>query len=132
MILGDHGPAVRQQPHVALAGIDHRLHREGHALLELEAGARLERSSVRGPAIIGAGARLTDCYVGPYTAIGAGARIENAEIERSIVAAGATITHVGCRLSGSVIGRNVRVFRDFSLPRALRLQVGDGSEVALY
>ena len=34
----------------------------------VEAGARLERSAGRGPAIIGAGARLTDCYVGPYTA----------------------------------------------------------------
>ena len=31
----------------------------------IEPGARLERSAVRGPAIIGAGARLTDCYVGP-------------------------------------------------------------------
>src|SRR5450759_902698 len=32
----------------------------------VEAGARLERSSVRGPAIIGARAHLIDCYVGPY------------------------------------------------------------------
>src|SRR3954463_1811218 len=36
----------------------------------IEAGAHLERSTVRGPAIIGAGARLIDAYVGPYTAIG--------------------------------------------------------------
>src|SRR5579872_963740 len=32
----------------------------------IEEGATLERSSVRGPAIIGAGAQLRDCYVGPY------------------------------------------------------------------
>src|SRR6202012_2045943 len=36
----------------------------------IEPGARLERSSVRGPAIIGAGAQLTDAYIGPYTAVG--------------------------------------------------------------
>src|SRR3954462_5687090 len=47
----------------------------------VEAGARLERCTVRGPSIIGAGARLTDCYVGPYTAIGAECTIERAEVE---------------------------------------------------
>src|ERR1700729_276995 len=36
----------------------------------IEKGARLERTIVRGPAIVGAGAQLTDCYIGPYTAIG--------------------------------------------------------------
>jgi len=30
-----------------------------------------------------------------------------------------------------VVGREARIFRDFSMPRALRLQVGDGDEVAL-
>jgi glucose-1-phosphate thymidylyltransferase len=93
--------------------------------------ASVSASVIVGPAVIGAGARIADAYIGPYTAIGAGARIEGAEIERSIVSAGAAITHVGCRLAGSVIGRNARVFRDFSLPRALRLQVGEGTEIAL-
>src|SRR3982074_1690152 len=36
----------------------------------IEPGARLERTIVRGPAIVGAGAQLRDCYIGPYTAIG--------------------------------------------------------------
>ena len=35
----------------------------------VEAGARVVRSSVRGPAIIGAGALIEHAYVGPYTAI---------------------------------------------------------------
>src|SRR5215218_2987175 len=34
----------------------------------VEAGARLERATVRGPAIVGAGTRLADAYIGPYTA----------------------------------------------------------------
>src|SRR5207237_5206888 len=38
----------------------------------IEAGARLQRTTVRGPAVIGADARLHDCYVGPHTALGAG------------------------------------------------------------
>jgi glucose-1-phosphate thymidylyltransferase len=81
--------------------------------------------------VIGPDAQIAHAYIGPYTSIGAGARIEGAEIERSIVAAGASITHVGGRLVASVVGRDARIFRDFSLPRALRLRVGDGTVVAL-
>jgi hypothetical protein len=39
--------------------------------------------------------------------------------------------HVGSRLVSSVVGRDARVFRDFSVPRAVRLRVGDGTEIAL-
>lgn len=93
--------------------------------------ARVETTVIRGPAVIGAGAHVRDAYVGPYTAIGEGVRIEGAEIEHSIVLAGATILHIGGRLEASVVGRDARVVRDFSLPRALRLHIGDGAEVAL-
>jgi glucose-1-phosphate thymidylyltransferase len=95
-----------------------------------------ERASVRGsvivgPTVIGPGACIADAYIGPYTSIGAGARIEGTEVERSIISAGASIMHIGGRLVTSVVGRDARIFRDFSLPRALRLQVGEGTEVAL-
>jgi glucose-1-phosphate thymidylyltransferase len=93
--------------------------------------ASLRSSVVVGPAVIGPGARVADAYIGPYTSIGAGAQIEGAEIERSIISPGASVLHLGGRLVSSVVGRDARIFRDFSLPRALRLQVGDGTEVAL-
>ena len=54
-------------------------------------GAVLERSTVRGPAIIGAGARLVDAYIGPYTAIGRHCVIESAEIEHSILLEGSSV-----------------------------------------
>ena len=96
-----------------------------------------ERASVRssvivGPTVIGPGAHVSDAYIGPYTSIGAGAQIEGAEIDCSIISSGASILHVGGRIISSVVGRDARVFRDFSLPRALRLRVGDGTEVALW
>jgi glucose-1-phosphate thymidylyltransferase len=93
--------------------------------------ASVRASIIVGPTVIGPDARLADAYIGPYTSIGAGAQIEGVEIERSIVADGASITHVGGRIVASVVGRKARVSRDFSLPRALRLRVGDGTEVAL-
>jgi glucose-1-phosphate thymidylyltransferase len=93
--------------------------------------AMVRSSVIVGPTVIGPGAHVSEAYIGPYTSIGASSVIEGVEIERSIVDAGARITHVGCRLVSSVIGRDARVYRDFSLPRALRLRVGDGTEVAL-
>lgn len=93
--------------------------------------ASVHASVIVGPTVIGPGARITDSYIGPYTSIGERARVEGAEVERSIIAPGASVMHVGGRLVASVVGRDARVFRDFSLPRALRLRVGDGTEVAL-
>jgi glucose-1-phosphate thymidylyltransferase len=88
-------------------------------------------SVICGPVIVGAGAHVADSYIGPHTSIGERVSVEGVEIERSIVFAGASILHVGGRLVGSVVGREARVFRDFSVPRAMRLQVADGDEVAL-
>jgi glucose-1-phosphate thymidylyltransferase len=91
----------------------------------------VESSVIIGPAIVGPGALVVESYIGPYTSIGAHAHIEGAEVERSIILAGASIMHVGGRLVASVVGRDARVARDFSLPRAMRLTVGDGGEVVL-
>jgi glucose-1-phosphate thymidylyltransferase len=97
----------------------------------IEAGARLTRCAVRGPAIVGAGAALTDCYVGPYTAVGEGCRIENAEVEHSILLAGAAVCDLAGRMESSLLGRNVRIGRDSGQPRAYRFLVGDNSEIAI-
>jgi glucose-1-phosphate thymidylyltransferase len=97
----------------------------------VEAGAVLERSTVRGPAIIGAGARLTDCYIGPYTAVGERCEIENAEVEHSILLSGAVVRDLEGRMESSLLGRNVKIERDRRQPRAYRFMVGDNSEVGI-
>ena len=97
----------------------------------VEPGARLERSTVRGPAIIGAGTSLTDSYVGPYTAIGENCSIENAEVEHSILLAGSAVRDLAGRMESSLLGRNVRIGRDHRQPRAYRFLVGDNSEVGI-
>ncbi|HUB73369.1 MAG TPA: glucose-1-phosphate thymidylyltransferase [Solirubrobacteraceae bacterium] len=94
-------------------------------------GARLERTTVRGPAIIGAGARLCDCYVGPYTAIGERCEISSSEIEHSILLAGATVSGLDGRMESSLLGRNVTVRRGQRQPRAYRFMVGDNSDISI-
>jgi glucose-1-phosphate thymidylyltransferase len=97
----------------------------------IEPGARLERTTVRGPAIIGADARLLDCYIGPYTAIGERCEITGSEVEHSILLAGCTVSHLDGRMESSLLGRNVTVRRGDRQPRAYRFMVGDNSDISI-
>jgi glucose-1-phosphate thymidylyltransferase len=94
-------------------------------------GARLERSTVRGPAVIGARAHLIDAYVGPYSAIGEDCVIESAEVEHSILLAGSSVRHLDGRMEASLLGRNVHIARSDGQPRAYRFMVGDNSEIGI-
>jgi glucose-1-phosphate thymidylyltransferase len=94
-------------------------------------GARLERATVRGPAIVGRGTRITDAYIGPYTAIGDDVTIDNAELEHSIVLSGSSIADLEYRIEASLIGKNVRIGRGPALPKAYRFVVGDNADVQI-
>jgi glucose-1-phosphate thymidylyltransferase len=94
-------------------------------------GAILERSTVRGPAVVGRGARIVDSYIGPYTAIGDDVVIERSEIEHSIVLAGSSVRDLPGRIEASLIGRGVNISRTQSLPRVFRFVVGDNSDITL-
>jgi glucose-1-phosphate thymidylyltransferase len=97
----------------------------------VERGAKIERSVVRGPVIIGADAHVSGAYIGPFTAIGNGVELKDTEIEHSIVLEGAKITDLGTRIEDSLIGRNVRIFRLPVRPSAYRFMLGDNSEVGI-
>jgi glucose-1-phosphate thymidylyltransferase len=117
-----------------LTGDPSRRGRDGNRIegrVQIHPDASVRDSVIAGPVVIAAHAQVADAYIGPYTAIGKGATVEGAEVERSIIADGASVVHVGTRITASVVGPGARVYRDFSLPRALRLNVGDDSEVGI-
>jgi glucose-1-phosphate thymidylyltransferase len=97
----------------------------------LEKGARLERTVVRGPAVIGAGSHISDSYIGPYSAIDADVVITGSEVEHSIVLAGSRISDLDARLEASLLGRNVTVGRSLGMPKTLQFLVGDNAEIAI-
>ncbi len=97
----------------------------------IEAGARLERATVRGPAVIGAGALVRDAYIGPYTAVGDRCVIEGAEVEHSILLEGASVRGLDGRMESSLLGRDVAISRGVRQPRAYRFMVGDQSEIGI-
>ena len=96
----------------------------------IEAGAVVERSVIRGPAIIGAEARIIRAYVGPFTSIGCRTEIRDSEIEHSIVLEGSVISDIS-RVGDSLIGCNVRIHRLPVKPSAYRFMLGDNSEVGI-
>jgi glucose-1-phosphate thymidylyltransferase len=95
----------------------------------IEAGAVIEHSVVRGPAIIGARARITRAYVGPFTSIMNDVTIRESEIEHSIVLEGSVIQDLSTRVADSLIGKNVKITRLPLKPSAYRFMLGDNSEV---
>jgi len=97
----------------------------------IEEGAVLERSSVRGPAIIGAGARVIDAYIGPYSAIGERCVVERAEVEHAIMLEGSSVRDLDARMESSLLGRDVTIARSLGQPRAYRFLVGDRSDIGI-
>jgi glucose-1-phosphate thymidylyltransferase len=104
-------------------------HIEGR--VAIEAGVRLERARVRGPAVIGAGSQISDAYIGPYTAIGENVTIERSELEHSIVLSGSSVRDIPGRIEASLIGRDVNVSRSLGLPQAYRFVVGDNADISI-
>src|SRR3546814_17451207 len=88
--------------------------------------------SICGPAIIGANTKLTDCYVGPYSAIGENCVVERAEIEHSILLAGAEVRDLNGRMEGSLLGREVKITRGKRPPKAYRFKAGDNCEKEMF
>jgi glucose-1-phosphate thymidylyltransferase len=97
----------------------------------IEAGARLERATVRGPAIIGRGSQVVDAYIGPYTALGEQVTVRGAELEHSIVLSGSSLCDLEYRIEASLIGKNVQIGRGPTVPKAYRFVVGDNAEIQI-
>ena len=94
----------------------------------VEAGASVSGSRLRGPLVIGAGSTVSGSFIGPYTAVGAGCTVERSEVEHSVIMDGSVIRDID-RLEDSLIGRQTTITRSKSKPRALRLMIGDHSQV---
>jgi glucose-1-phosphate thymidylyltransferase len=93
--------------------------------------ASIFRSTVRGPAVIGAGALVEDSFIGPYTSIGSGANVVGTEMDNAMILAGAEVRYPGSRIEASVIGERAVVAGALSFPRAVHLRIGPGARVIL-
>ena len=96
----------------------------------IEAGARVERSRIRGPVVVGAGTTVSDSFIGPFSAIGRRCLIESSEVEHSVILDDCQVIGAG-RLEDSLLGHHVEVTRSERRPKATRLMVGDHCSIDL-
>lgn len=102
-----------------------------HGRVQVGEGTRIRNSVLRGPVIVGANCLIENAYIGPFTSIADGVHIIASEVEHSVILEGCRILNIGARLEDSLLGRNVMVCRDEGKPRAVRLMLGDNSQVNL-
>jgi glucose-1-phosphate thymidylyltransferase len=95
----------------------------------VEAGARVVRSTLKGPAIIGSRSVIEDAYVGAFSAIDHDSVLRGVEITDSIVLDGCCLSNVPGRIEDSLIGRDVSVSGVGERPRVYRLTLGDHSRL---
>ncbi len=94
----------------------------------LEPGAKVIRSHIQGPTVIGAGTVIEDSWIGPHTAIGRNCTVRSAELDHSIALDGATVRHVR-GIHYSLIGRDAVVCSADTRPGRHRLVIGDHTTV---
>ena len=97
----------------------------------LESGAIVKHSIVRGPVIIGTRAQITHAYIGPFTSIMNDVKIKGSEVEHSIILEGSVISDLAIRVIDSLIGKDVRIYRQPAKPTSYRFVLGDNSEVGI-
>jgi glucose-1-phosphate thymidylyltransferase len=96
----------------------------------IEQGAKVIRSGIRGPAVIGEGTVVEDSLIGPHTSIYYGCRVVASEIEDSIVMEQCLIEDVKS-MSQSILGKHVEVRRG-DRPAMYRLIAGDQSQIQVF
>ena len=99
----------------------------------IEAGARVVRSDIRGPAHVAAGAVIEDSYIGPYTTVGRNAQVLHSQVEYSILFNDTRLLSVPYRVDASVIGQDVQVDGSGQgrVGKTMQLVLGDHSQVRL-
>ncbi len=98
--------------------------------VQLDKGARVIDSVIRGPVTIGRDTVIKNSFIGPFTSIGSNVSIERAAMENCVILDNVTVSHIE-RLEDSIIGKNARVHKNHRRHNALRLMIGDDSDVEL-
>ena len=97
----------------------------------IERGAKVSRTVIRGPAIVGENSIVEDSLIGPNASIYYECAIGGSQVEDSIIMERCRIEDVR-PVAQSLLGKDVEVRRGKSGPAAHRLMLGDQSQVEVF
>jgi glucose-1-phosphate thymidylyltransferase len=98
--------------------------------VDIEEGALIINSTIRGPASVAAGCQIKDSFIGPFTAIGSHSIVEGSSIEHSVILENCHIHQIE-RLLDSLIGNNTHVTKQPNHFKSVQLFVGDDNRIDL-
>ncbi len=98
--------------------------------VEVRQRARIENSTIIGPASIAEDCRIHSSLVGPFTSIGANTILDNTSIKNSIILENCRIQKIK-HISDSVIGRGTEVIKRERASKAVVLFVGNDTKVEI-
>lgn len=98
--------------------------------VRIDKGAVVVNSIIRGPVAVGENSFIENSFIGPYTSIGGDTKISDSSVEHCVILNNAQVRGIE-RLEDSLIGRNSLVSRNYKSHRALRLIIGDYSEIMI-
>ncbi|MBU6230055.1 MAG: glucose-1-phosphate thymidylyltransferase [Cyanobacteria bacterium REEB459] len=99
--------------------------------VNIGAGSQIKNCTIRGPVAIGENCYLENCFIGPYSSVASQSTLINVDLEHSVLLEGAKIVDIHQRIVDSLVGQRARITEAPQRPKAVRLMIGDDSQVEL-
>ena len=93
--------------------------------------SKIVNSTIRGPVVIGEDCYIENCFIGPYSSIADQVTLINADLEHSVLMQGAKVLNIRQRIVDSLVGQRAQIKKAPQRPKAVRLMIGDDSQVEL-
>lgn len=94
-------------------------------------GSKIQNCMIRGPVMIGQNCHIENSFIGPYSSIADNVTLIDADISHSVILEGTKVEAVDQRIVDSLIGQRVHLTNSDRHPKALKLMLGDDSQVQL-
>ncbi len=98
--------------------------------VKIDRNAVVVNSIIRGPVAIDENSHIENSFIGPYTSIGGNTKIIDSSIENCVILNDTIIRGIE-RLEDSLIGGHASVANNKNKHRALRIMVGDYSDIEI-